>query len=82
MKRIQNCAGLITRGSERIEIIVRNLNQLAQTGNTPKQGSCELHSTIQATLELMGHRLSQENIEIQLSQTQTARVRANSSELS
>lgn len=82
MSRIRSCAGLITRGSERIEVIVRNLNQLAQTGNSPQQESCELQPTLQATLELMGHRLSHENIEIQISKLHTLRVRASGSELS
>jgi two-component system NtrC family sensor kinase len=82
MNKIKSCAGLITRGSERIEVIVRNLNQLAQTGNTPQRSSCEIKSTLQATLELMGHRLSRENIEIETSNIQVPRVRANSSELS
>ncbi|MBT6431580.1 MAG: hypothetical protein HOK28_00715 [Deltaproteobacteria bacterium] len=82
MNKIKSCAGLITRGSERIEVIVRNLNQLAQAGDMPKQRSCEIQATLQATLELMGHRLGQENIKIQISETPTPRVKANSSELS
>ena len=62
--------------------IVRNLNQLAQTGDMLKQRSCEIQATLQATLELMGHRLGQENIKIQISENPTPRVKANSSELS
>ena len=82
MKQVGSCAALITRGSERIEVIVRNLNQLAQTGNRPGQGSCDLESTVDATIELMNHRLGQDQITVERNIEQAPRVQANSGELS
>lgn len=73
---------IILRGSERIETILRHLNQLAQTGNKAEGEACDVARLIESTIEIATHQLQAKAVTVETDIRPGLLVWMNRSELS
>ncbi|MED5465580.1 MAG: sensor histidine kinase [Myxococcota bacterium] len=78
----RRCAGLVVRGGERMETILRNLNRLVTTGARPEESRCDVADTVKATLAILHHRLLSSRVEVEVQVGALPPVLANEGELS
>jgi signal transduction histidine kinase len=78
----RRCAGLVLRGGERMETILRNLNRLVTTGARPEEARCDVADTVKATLGILHHRLISSRVEVRVQVGALPPVLANEGELS
>ena len=73
---------IILRGSERIETILRHLNQLAQTGDKAEGEACDVARVIESTIEIATHQLQAKAVMVETDLEPGLMVWMNRSELS
>ena len=73
---------IILRGSERIETILRHLNQLAQTGDKAEGEACDVARVIESTIEIATHQLHAKAVTVETDLEPGLMVWMNRSELS